>query len=93
LLREKGARFEEIDLNRGLTVDQLDRLIGQRDYRRFLNSKNEIYRQRNMKDDPPPRAQALQLMADNPNLIKRPILVRGADVVLGFDQAAITALL
>ena len=93
MLREKGARFEEIDLNRGLTVDQLDRLIGQRDYRLFLNSRNEIYRQRNMKDDPPPRAQALQLMADNPNLIKRPILVRGADVVLGFDQAAITALL
>jgi len=85
LLREKGARFEEIDLNRGLTVEELDKLIGNRDYRLFLNSRNELFRERGMKENPPPRQEALELMARNPNLIKRPILVKGSEVFLGLD--------
>jgi arsenate reductase-like glutaredoxin family protein len=91
LLREKGAAFEEIDLNRGLTVAQLDRLIGKRDYRMFLNFRNELYRERGMKQNPPPRAEALRLMSEHPNLIKRPILVKGSEVILGFDEKALTA--
>jgi arsenate reductase-like glutaredoxin family protein len=85
LLREKGVRFEEIDLNKGLTVEALDQLIGSRDYREFLNSRNELYREHNMKESPPPRAEALELMSKNPNLIKRPILVDGKRIVLGSD--------
>jgi arsenate reductase-like glutaredoxin family protein len=85
LLREKGVQFEEIDLNKGLSVEALDTLVGARDYREFLNSRNEIYRERNMKQSPPTRAEALELMARHPNLIKRPILVDGARIVLGSD--------
>jgi len=92
LLREKGAQFEEVDLNRGLTVAELDQLIGKRDYREFLNSRNELYRERGMKENPPPRAEALRLMAENPNLIKRPILVKGREIVLGFDEQALSGL-
>jgi arsenate reductase-like glutaredoxin family protein len=93
LLREKGAAFEETDLNKKLTVAQLEKLIGKRDYRSFLNSRNELYRERGMKENPPPRAEALRLMAEHPNLIKRPILVRGDEIVLGFDEAAISSLI
>jgi arsenate reductase-like glutaredoxin family protein len=85
LLREKGVQFEEIDLNKGLTVEALDHLIGSRDYREFLNSRNELYRERNMKESPPTRAEALELMSQHPNLIKRPILVDGKRIVLGSD--------
>jgi arsenate reductase len=92
LLREKGIAFEETDLNRKLTAPQLDKLIGARDYKLFLNSRNELYRERGMKENPPPRAEALRLMSENPNLIKRPILVSGSRIVLGFDEAAITGL-
>jgi arsenate reductase-like glutaredoxin family protein len=93
LLREKGARFEEVDLSRGLPVAELDELIGSRDYRTFLNSRNELYRERGMKNNPPPRAEALRLMSENPNLVKRPILVKGREVVLGFDESAFSGLL
>jgi arsenate reductase-like glutaredoxin family protein len=93
LLREKGAEFEEVDLNRGLSAAELDRLIGNRDYRQFLNSRNELFRERGMKDNPPPRSEALRLMAENPNLIKRPILVKGREIVLGFDETAFASLL
>lgn len=89
MLREKGLEFEEVDLNRKLTILELDQLIGARDYKQFLNSRNELYRERGMKENPPSRSEALRLMSENPNLIKRPILARGGEIVLGFDEQAI----
>ncbi len=63
----------------------MNALIGDRDYKMFLNTRNELFRQRNMKESPPPRAEAIALMSRNPNLIKRPILVKGKQVLLGFN--------
>ena len=85
MLREKGVEFAEIDLNKGLTVAAIEELIGGRDYREFLNPRNEIYRERKMKEAPPSRAEAVELMSRNPNLIRRPILVDGGRIVLGSD--------
>ncbi len=66
-----------------MSVAQLEALIGARDYLQFLNTRNEIYRERGMKENPPPRAQALQLMSEHPNLIRRPILVDGPTLTIG----------
>jgi arsenate reductase-like glutaredoxin family protein len=66
-------------------VAELEKLIGKRDYKEFLNTRNDLYRERGMKDDPPSRAEALKLMSENPNLIKRPILVDGQNITLGSD--------
>lgn len=82
-----------MDLSPGLSVEDLDRLIGERDYKLFLNSRNELYRERKMKDHPPSRAEALKLMAANPNLVKRPLLVKGDRIVLGFDAEEMKKLL
>ena len=82
-----------MDLNKGLSVSELDKLIGKRDYRLFLNPRNELYRERGMKENPPGREEALRLMSENPNLIKRPIVVKGREIVLGFDEQAISSLL
>ena len=68
-------------------MEQLDGLIGDRDYTLFLNSRNELYRERNMKEQPPSRVEALELMAAHPNLVKRPILVKGSKILLGFQEA------
>src|SRR5580658_6236655 len=83
LLRGQSVAFEEVDLNRGLSEAQLDTLIGARDYRLFLNTRNQLYRERGMKQNPPSRAEALHLMSQHPNLIKRPILVDGESVKWG----------
>ena len=64
-------------------------MIGKRDYRLFLNSRNELYREGGMKENPPPREEALRLMSAHPNLIKRPILVKGDQIALGFDEEAL----
>jgi arsenate reductase-like glutaredoxin family protein len=88
-LLEKKVAFEEREINKSpLSADELDALIGKRNYLEFLNTRNELYRERNMKDKPPSRAEALKLMAAEPNLMKRPILVRGSEIVLGFDEKA-----
>ena len=86
---EKRAAFEEREINKSpLSADELDALIGKRNYLEFLNTRNDLYRERNMKEKPPSRAEALKLMAAEPNLMKRPILVKGQDIVLGFDEKA-----
>jgi len=46
-----------------------------------------------MKDHPPSREEAIELMSRNPNLIKRPILVKGGKIVLGFQEDEIKPLL
>ena len=84
-----GAQLESRDLDKQrLTGAELEELIGNRDYREFLNPRNELYRTRKMKDHPPSRAEAIKLMAKEPNLIRRPVLLRGSQTVLGFDEEA-----
>jgi arsenate reductase len=84
-----GAELESRDLDRQpLTKAELEELIGDCDYREFLNTRNELYRARKMKDHPPSRAEAINLMAKEPNLIRRPVVIRGSKMVLGFDEAA-----
>ncbi len=60
-------------------------MIGKRDHLPFLNPKNEVYRERGMKQNPPTREQAIRLMAEYPNLIKRPLLVKGSQILFGFS--------
>ncbi len=75
-----------------LTVAELDELIGERDYKLFLNSRNEIYRERGFKEKPPSRAEALRMMAEEPNLIRRPLVVKGGKIVFGYDEEALSEL-
>ena len=87
-LLELGVKFEDVDLALGLSVAELDALIGKRDYQQFLNFRNELYRERGMKKNPPAREEALRLMSENPNLVRRPLLVKGTSIVIGFDKDA-----
>ena len=86
---ELGAELETRDLDtQPLSEKELQELIGTLDYGPFLNSRNELYREMNMAEKTPSREEAIRLMSKNPNLIKRPISVRGKDMVLGFDVTA-----
>lgn len=86
---ELGAELESRDLDKErLTESELEELIGSRDYREFLNPRNELYRARNMSEHAPSRAEAIKLLAKEPNLIRRPVVIRGAQMILGFDEAA-----
>jgi Spx/MgsR family transcriptional regulator len=86
-LEKRRVELELRDLGKDrMSVEELDELIGKRDYRMFLNTRNVLYRMREMGQNPPSREDALKLMADEPNLIRRPVALRGADIVLGYDE-------
>lgn len=75
-----------------LSAAELEKLIGPRDYTQFLNPRNELYRRKHMKEDPPSRSAAIRMMAKEPNLIRRPVIVGGGRVVVGFDENGIARL-
>jgi arsenate reductase len=92
-LQKKNVELEFRDMDKDrLTAEELDRLIGERDYREFLNARNELYRRKKMKENPPSREDAIRMMAKEPNLIRRPVILAGGRIVLGFDQEAIEKL-
>jgi arsenate reductase-like glutaredoxin family protein len=89
-----GAELESRDLDKErLTEAELDELIGERDHREFLNTRNELYRTRKMKEHPPSRAEAIKLMAKEPNLIRRPVVLQGSQMILGLDEESYRKLL
>lgn len=92
-MQAKGAELELRDISKDrLTAAELDELIGDRDYRLFLNPRNELYRERKMKERPPSRAEAIKLMAAEPNLIRRPVVIKGQQIVLGYDEEGLRKL-
>lgn len=92
-MEDKGFRLDLRDLGKErLSAAELEKLIGDRDYKPFLNSRNELYRKANMKEQPPSREEAIRLMTQEPNLIRRPVILAGGRVVLGFDEKGIAKL-
>jgi arsenate reductase-like glutaredoxin family protein len=84
----QGA-VEERELgSQPMSAQEIDLLIGQNDHHQFLNTRNELYRKRDMRARPPARDEAVKRMAREPNLIRRPLLVRGGEIVYGFDADA-----
>jgi arsenate reductase-like glutaredoxin family protein len=50
-----------------------------------VSTRSPVFKQRPL---PKSKKEAIDLMMKQPNLIKRPILVRGARVTFGFDKDA-----
>ena len=89
-LEKKKVELDVRDLGKDkLSIAELDQLIGSADHRKFLNTRNELYRTRKMGKNPPSRDEALKLMAAEPNLIRRPVVLRGFEMVLGYDEEAL----
>jgi len=86
LLRDKGIEFDAINYyEQPLTVEQLRELLGKLKLspRGVLRKDEPITRKlqlskRDLSDD-----ELIELMVENPDLIQRPIVVRGKKAVLG----------
>lgn len=93
LLQELGVPVQERDMSKQpLAEAELRSLIGEREIRPFLNPRNEMYRERGMKANPPGKDEAISLMAENANLLRRPLLVSGDEILFGFDEEAYRSL-
>jgi arsenate reductase-like glutaredoxin family protein len=49
----------------------------------FLSKRSPIFKDRAM---PSSKREAIELMLEQPNLIRRPVLVAGSHVLFGFDK-------
>jgi len=88
IMKKRGylLTFRDIWKER-LTAAELEKLIGHRDHTEFLNTKSKMYKQKRMKEEQPSRREAISLMAKEPSLIRRPIVVAGGRVVVAFDES------
>lgn len=71
-----------------LTLAELKKLIGARPIQEFVNPRSTPYRTLGLKDRKLTKTETLQLLLDEPNLIRRPIVVKGARYIFGFDREA-----
>jgi arsenate reductase-like glutaredoxin family protein len=56
----------------------------------FVSTRSPVFKQRPL---PRSKKEAIDLMMEQPNLIRRPILIRGSKVIFGFDKSAYSAAL
>lgn len=72
---------------------ELRELIGSDPIEPFLNTRTPLYREKNMKQTPPSKDEAIKLMLKDPNLLKRPVFVKGKKKLTGFNEAEVKELL
>jgi arsenate reductase (glutaredoxin) len=78
------VNVEERDINRN-PPDRafLERHIEADRFLDFVSTRSPVFKTRPL---PKSKKEAIDLMMEQPNLIKRPILIRGSEVVFGFDK-------
>ena len=77
---------------KSLTAAEVETIFGNADIASFLNPRHALYKERNFAAQLPPRAELIQLILAEPNLLRRPIVRKDNNVVIGFDQTALKVL-
>jgi len=86
---ELGAELDERDYAKNPhSRAELVELFAGRDPRDFINPKSPAFKALELKGKALTLDQAIALMAKEPNLIKRPLLVVGKTMIAGFDRDA-----
>lgn len=91
-LDRRGIDYEPIDITRTPPPrDFLERAIDPREPKKSLNSRSSAFRQKDLAARDLTAAEALQLMLEDPNLIRRPFIIDGDRVYQGFEPASLEA--
>jgi arsenate reductase-like glutaredoxin family protein len=78
------VEVEVIDINKNPpTREFLEKHVDATKFLDYVSARSPVF-----KTQPLPRTkkEALDLMVEQPNLIRRPVLVRGGKVTFGFDK-------
>jgi arsenate reductase-like glutaredoxin family protein len=87
LRKDLGVELDERDYAKApLNAAELKDLFAGRDPRDFLNARSPAFKAMGLAGKSLTPPQALALMAKEPNLIKRPIVVVGKEIFAGFDR-------
>ena len=89
-----GVDLDERDYAKvPLSASELKELFAGRDPRDFLNARSPAFKAMGLAGKSLTPEQAFALMAKEPNLIKRPIVVAGREIIAGFDRDRLRAAL
>ena len=92
-MSELGTEYEWRDtVKEPLTRKDLEALMGQRPVEDFLNPRSTPYRERGLAGRKISRTEAIGLMLEDVNFLRRPILVKGRKMIFGHDEEAIRSL-
>ena len=87
-MQAKRIDFEEREYGKQpFTEKELREIIGDNPIEPFLNTRTPLYRERHMKQKPPAKDEAIRLMLKDPNLLKRPVIIKGKEKLTGFNEA------
>lgn len=87
-LTDLGIEVEIRDyFRRPLEAEELERLLPE-DPAPMLGTKSPRYKELGLKGRALTKAEAIALMVQDNNLLKRPILVHSKGVIIGFDSIA-----
>ena len=93
-MQSKKVDFDEREYGKNpFTEKELRDLIGNDPIEPFLNTRTPLYREKNMKQKPPSKDEAITLMLKDPNLLKRPVIIKGKKKLTGFNEAEVKQLL
>jgi arsenate reductase-like glutaredoxin family protein len=67
----------------------LEKHVDEGRFLEFVSRRSPVWKARPL---PATKEKAIDLMLEQPNLIKRPVLVAGSRVIFGFDKAQYLAL-
>jgi Spx/MgsR family transcriptional regulator len=96
LLAEHDVEFDRLDYFREpFTVDELRGLLDEIGVKpsEILSTRSKAYRDLGLADRDVSEEELLALMPDNPTLLRRPIVVKDGQSVIGFNQEKIEALI
>jgi arsenate reductase (glutaredoxin) len=81
-----GVEVEFRDINKQPPArDFLEKHVPAEGFADFLSRRSPVFKERAL---PSSRKEAIDLMMEQPNLIRRPILAKGPRVLFGFDKDA-----
>jgi arsenate reductase-like glutaredoxin family protein len=69
-----------------LSLDELKALFAGADPRDYVNPKSSAFKAMGLRGKTLTPEDALKLMAEEPNLLKRPLVIAGRTIVAGFDR-------
>jgi len=74
----------ELDINREPPSREfLEKHIDPDRFLDFVSTRSPVFKERPL---PHSKKEAIQMMMENPNLIRRPIMIKGSRVIFGFDK-------
>ena len=79
-----GIAVDQLDINREPpTREFLEKHIDPERFLDFVSTRSPVFKERPL---PTSKREAIALMMENPNLIRRPIMIKGSKVIFGFDK-------